>query len=525
MNKLILGVFLGLITFYVGQVQAQENLIPVDSVGLRDFLILQNEVPGLSYRFQVDGKAPSDTLLSDSLYLFSKTDSGYFSRRFTDFDQVNALQNPLLEDSLKFGLQYFIFSENSSLEAVGEYLSNLVRSGDFLVKFDEEVPKEDLISLAEKTPYSPIQKFKLRFITDYKLFIVTGIIVFFLVVASSMIVAMLFMKAKRNTREKLLKEYDRQIIDPLTSLLFEKEQEEIQELDLPAIYEYFPQALLSKKLFKDVLIDRIIGLNKKMKGDFKEKLKAIYKKLNLDKISLESLKSKDWDRVAMGLVQINEMDLVEALPQVKVHANSSNFQVRSQAVATLLNLSEKVDLTFLRDQTYPLSLWQQMNYLRIIRFVSHQKDLQIQILFDSKNTSIRIFGYKLVRVLGRVDLIETVAAKANEVADEEKIEILETYSILGAYMEAPFINTCLKSENQEVALMAAKAAGSIRDSDSADILLELIDSETDFRRKHIFLKCLYSLDKNRFEQATATSSESEIIEIRNHILDPMLQHV
>lgn len=525
MNRNLRGILLGLFCFFAGQIQAQENLIPVDSSGLGDFLILQDEVPGLSYRFQIVDKAISDSLLNNSVYLFTKTDSGYFSKLFTDFGQVNFLQNPLVSDSLKFELQYFIFSEKSSVKAVREYLSNLVRSGDFLVRFEEAVPSEDLVSLAANTPYSPLQKFKLRFISDYKLFIVTGIIVLFLVVASSMIIAMLFMKAKRNNREKLRKEYDRQIIDPLTSLLFEKEQNEIQDMDLTAIYEYFPQAMLAKKLFKDVLIERIIGLNKKMKGDFKEKLKALYKKLGLDKISLEALKSKEWDRVAMGLVQINEMDLVEALPQVKVHANSSNFHVRSHAVATLLNLSERVDLTFLRDQTYPLSLWQQMNYLRIIRFVRHQKDLQVQILFDSKNSSIRIFGYKLVRVLGRVDLIETVAAKTNEVSDEEKIEILETYSTLGAYMEAPFINTCLKSENPEVALMAAKAAGSIGDSESADILVQLISSESNFRRKHIYLQGLYDLDKNRFDQATMTNSEDEIAEIRNHILDPMLQNV
>ena len=59
----------------------------------------------------------------------------------------------------------------------------------------------------------------------------------------------------------LLKEYDRIIIDPLTSLLFEKELTEIQEMELKEIHSFFPQTLLAKPLYKDVLIDRIIGLN------------------------------------------------------------------------------------------------------------------------------------------------------------------------------------------------------------------------------------------------------------------------
>jgi hypothetical protein len=525
MNKHLQCAVIGLFLLISGQSFAQENLIPKDSSGFRDFLILQNEIPGMSYRFYIKDKMSSDTLLTDSLYSFYKTDSGYYSRRFTDFGQISQWEKSLQDDRLDYNLQYLVFSEVYSVDAAREYLLNRVQSGDVLVKFEEVKPTDDLVSLASNAPYLPLQRFKFRFISDYKLFIVTGVIAFFLVVASSMIVAMLLMKAKLNKREKLHKEYDRLIVDPLTSLLFEKEKDEILSMKDEEVYDYFPKVMLTKPLYKDVLIERIIGLNKKMKGDFKEKLKAIYKKLNLDIISIKSLESNEWDRVAMGLVQINEMDLVEALPEVKVHANSSNFHIRSQAVATLLNLSEKVDLTFLRDQNFPLSLWQQMNYLRIIRFVRHQKDLKLQILFDSKNQSIRIFGYKLVGVLGRVDLIEHLAARAGEVSDEEKIQILEVYSTLGAHMEVAFINDCLKSENKELAMAAAKAAGSIGDSVSADILAELSAGESNFRRKHYFLKSLYNLDKERFELATSMNHETETAEIRNHILDPMLQHV
>lgn len=525
MKRHVRWIVIGLFLLITGLTHAQENLIPEDSIGFRDFLILQNEIPGVSYRIQIKEKLISDRLLTDSLYLFFKTDSGFLSKLFSDFGKIRQLEMPLHYDSLQYKLHYLVFSEVSSVAATREYLSNRIQSGDLLVQFEEVTPSDDLVSLASYAPYLPMQRFKLRFISDYKLFIVTGVIAFFLIIATSMIVAMLFMKAKINKREKLRKDYDRLIIDPLTSLLFEKEQEEIELMKFDDIYQYFPEEMLAKALYKDVLIDRIIGLNKKMKGDFKEKLKAIFKKLSLDKISLDSLSSSEWDKVAMGLVQINEMDLVEALPKVKVHANSSNFHIRSQAVATLLNLSEKVDLTFLRDQTFPLSLWQQMNYLRIIRFVRHQKDLKLQILFDSKNPSIRIFGYKLVSVLGRVDLIEHLAARTGEVSDEEKIEILEVYSTLGAHMEVGFINDCLKSENAELSMAAANAAGSIGDSVSADILVGLIAVETDFRRKHGFLKSLYDLDRDRFELATSTNPETETIEILKHILDPMLQHV
>src|SRR5690606_19603973 len=113
---------------------------------------------------------------------------------------------------------------------------------------------------------------------------------------------------------------------------------------LTEIYSYFPKNLLAKPLYQQVMIDNIISLNKKMKGEFKEKLKALYKKLEFDKISIKTLHHKKWDRATMALVHINEMDLVEALPEVRQFTNSKNFYVRSMAVSTLLNLSEKMDL-------------------------------------------------------------------------------------------------------------------------------------------------------------------------------------
>ncbi len=516
---------IGLFSFLPGLVQAQDGAIPEDSAGFRDFLTLQKEVPGLGYRFWVKGKRISESLARDSLYLFTPTDSGYESGVFVDFGRGKELESRLAQDSLAYRIEYVVLSQTVPLDAAREFVAERVRSGDYLIRKGELAPAEDLVSLASKSPYSPTEKFKLRVLSDYRLFGVAVTIVFFFLVASVMIAGMLIMKVGKNNRENLQKEYTRLIIDPLTSLLFEKELQEIQEMDQEEMHSHFPKNLLVKPLYQQVLIDSIITLNKKMKGDFKEKLKVLYKKLELDKLSIDMLHHKKWDRATMALVHINEMDLVEALPEVHKFTNSGNFYIRSTAVATLLNLSEKVDLVFLRDQTYPLSLWQQMNYLRIIRFLSPNKDLKLEILFDSKNQSIRLFGIKLVRILGRMDLIEVLAGFAANASDEEKMEILETYAALGAYMETGFVNDCLRSPNPNLSLAAAKAAGAVGDTDSADILVDLIHSETAFGRKLSYLKGLYGLDVDKFAELTAPDSSPELLEIRNHILDPMLQHV
>ena len=525
MKKLVRCSLFLLLWFIPVRTWAQLSLIPEDSTEFRDFLILQKQVQGLSYQFFLPGSIQDGQVPVDSTFLFSKTDSGYVSVLFSDFGLLPSLEDSLILDSLPYRVGYVVFSKTENLKATQEYLANLVRNGDYELKFEEPNAFRDLVILATRFSYYPFTTYKLSFLADTKLFAVTVVILFFFLSAFSMIIYMLVMKAQKNNRERLQQEYDRLVIDPLTSLLFEKELEDISQMENQELYGYFPQDLLSKPLYRDVLIERIIGLNKKMKGEFKEKLKVLYRRLDLDKTSIHALKNKRWDKVTAGIVQINEMDLVEGLSEVKKHANSSNFHIRSQALAALLNLSEKVDLSFLRDQTYPLSVWQQMNYLRIIRFISLQKDLKLEILFESQNESVRIFGYKLVRVLGRMELIEVLSQLAPTVSDEEKIEILETFIVIGAHMEVGFVNHCLTSTNPKLVEAAAKAACVLGNQETVEIISRLLESETVFSKKLAFFKCLYELDRAQFENATALTPDPRVSEIRAHLLDPKLHHV
>jgi HEAT repeat protein len=514
-----------IVSLLSGSLFAQDDLIPQDSVSFHQFLVLQGEVPGVGYRFTVEGRQLPEAVSKDSTYLFLPTKSGFQSQVFADFQQADFLDHTLADLGLNYRLEYVLLANTAGFAAVREFVAERARSGDYLIRKEAVEPLEDLVLLASNSPYNSTQKLRMRLASDYRLFAVTVTIILFFVVEFVMIIGMLVIKAGRNKKETLQKEYSAIIIDPLTSLLFEKEIQDIKQMDEAEIDTYFPASLRAKLLFQFVLIESIISLNKKMKGEFKEKLKALFKKLELDKIAIKSLYHRKWDRTATALVYINEMDLVEALPEVKNFTDARNFHVRSLAVATLLNLSEKVDLVFLRDQTYPLSLWQQMNYLRIIRFVRSHKDLKLQILFDSKNPSIRIFGIKLVRILGRIDLIEALETLAKNAPDDEKIEVLETYAALGAYMESGFINECLRSSNPLLSMAAAKAAGAVGDSESADILIELIKGEVGFRSRMRYLKALYGVDPERFSELTLSEAHPELRELRDHILDPLLQNV
>lgn len=516
-----------LVTISFGSSYAQDSLPYTDSTTFFKFLELQEEIPSLQFRYKLVLKEGAEFLLKDSTFQFTlEENASWVSKTYPDFSTWYAAgEDYLTSDPPLLQPEFLVYDEVSDYQTTQDYVSNLWRNQDIFIPDSSPEVGDELVMLANLVPYEPMVKYRFHFFSDYKLVIVVSLIVFFLILAIGMIMFMVFIKTRHTKIESLKSKYEGQIIGPLSELLFEKSEEEIDLMTESDIYEIFPEKDFKKKLFKYVLIEKIISLNKKMKGDFKDKLKSLYKKFDLDTISFKNLDSKRWDVVTRGLVQINEMDLVEALPQVRELTNSSNFYIRSQSIATLLNLSEKVDLATIKKQSYPLSRWQQMNYLRIIKYLHIQKSLKIDTLFYGENQTIRLFGYKLVRMLGRVELLGQLAEIAPNVDDIEKIEILKTYQVIGIHTEAKFVNQCLRSENLELVIAAAKASGIIGDQVSAHILIELLNEQPSFELKMIFLDNLMKLDQTMYQEYIFQTNDLELNQIHAHLVDPLLQHV
>lgn len=503
---------------------AQDSLPYSDSTSFFRFLEAQEEIPSFKFRYKIALPSAIDELLNDSVLQFTKGEQGiWVSKAFDNYSTWHkAGEKHLSKDQSILVPDFLIYQEPSDFIAAKDYINKLWRNKDIFLPENSPEVGDVLVLLANSMPYEPLVKYKFHFFSDYKLIIVISLICIFLAMAIGMILYMVYIKARTSKIESREKIYESQIIGPLSELLFEKTEEEIYALSESEIYAIFPEKDFNRMLFKHVLIEKIISLNKKMKGDFKDKLKALYRKFKLDEISINKLKSKRWDIVTTGLVQINEMDLVEALPRVKELTNSTNFYIRSQSIATLLNLSTEEDLTTLKQQSFPLSRWQQMNYLRIIKFLHIQKSIQIKTLFESENQTIRLFAYKLVRMLGRVDLLEKLSKIAPKVADIEKIEILKTYQIIGIHTESFFINKCLRSDNIELVVAAAKASGQVGDLVSAHILIELLNDNPSFNLKMIYLDNLKKLDKIIYHQYVGTTDDKDLNQINAHLLDPLL---
>jgi hypothetical protein len=513
-----------LLIFPIVYSYAQDSLrLKVES---RLFEVSQ-EITGLSFVFRIKEN-------EEDLSVFSLKQSArkgeWVSDTLSDFNTAAKLRDTV---TLTLGnegeLSFLIFGKEAEVESTHEFLENMVRNELLMpndVTENQGFEEGTLLVLASKVPFTPYYKLKTKILNDTKMLLLISTLVLFMIASVILVSIMYVVKVRKGKRDSLTLKFKELSFDPISNLLFEHTLEELQGFDRKKLESFFPVDHLKNKLFKDVMIMEIISLNKNMKGDFKSKLKVIYRKLGLDIHSVNKLSSKKWDVITSGIVEINEMDVVEAVEKVKKFAGSENFNVRTNAVATLLNISNDPELKVLVNQDYPLSKWQQMVYFRIIKFInnSHEK-VRVDFLFESKNESVRVFGYKLVRYLGLFELLDILLNKYKEASTIEKLEIIKCFDAFSYQDSLDLLHRDLYTNEKALFLGIVSVLQNIGNPISEVVLLEKLKTSLDFESKKAVMQTLNALNPDELASLNTKSQDQEVNQIFDHLMDPVLINV
>ncbi|MCL6259640.1 hypothetical protein M3O96_11095 [Aquiflexum sp. TKW24L] len=511
--------------FPLGSLYAQDSL----SLQLESKLsLVSQEIPGLS--FVLEFEETKKDLRVFSLNNKSGNSGLWISDTLSDFNSASHLRDTVFSiTGLKGELAFLIFGKKAEKEAVEEFVDNLIRN-ELLSKDpslqDSGFQEGELLMLASRVNFYPYYKLKTKILTDTKMLLLLATVILFLLASVILVTIMYVIKVRKGKRDALTLKFKELSFEPISNLLFEYSLEELQSFDRRKIESFFPVDHLKNNLFKDVMILEILSLNKNMKGDFKAKLKTIYRKLGLDTHSIQKLSSKKWDVITSGIVEINEMDVVEAVAKVTKFAQSENFYIRSNAVATLLNISNDPELRVLVDQDFPLSRWQQMIYFRIIKFINNtQQKVRVDFLFDSKNESVRVFGYKLVRFLGLFELLEIVNEKYKKASVPEKLEMIKCFDAFSYQESLRHLHRDLSTSNMGLFLGIVSALQNIGNPISEVILVEKLKSDLDFDSRKAVMQALHALNPNVLAECVQMSNNPEVSQIYEHLMDPVLSNV
>jgi len=197
--------------------------------GKEDLLVdlsKQREVNSLEFQFFLPDSILSQEWINSSDLNLQAVNGGFLTKTYDDWSKYDSLQSIFPQANSIF----LLYGEPTNYEGVISYLNTLYATGDFLPASLQEQTNESLILAAVKSIYEPYDTLSTWLVFDWKLIWILVILSLFLILALGLILALVIFKARRNQREELRKAYDKDIIDPLTTILFTQSLDELKEM-------------------------------------------------------------------------------------------------------------------------------------------------------------------------------------------------------------------------------------------------------------------------------------------------------
>lgn len=268
---------------------------------------------------------------------------------------------------------------------------------------------------------------------------------------------------------------------------------------------------------KQLLADMMVKLGKGLSGSMADKVQQLYRTFGLHDYSMGKLKAVNWSVQASGISELREMQIDEAIPQIRKLVNHRVSLVRSNAQLALLELEpEKDRLSVFEQIAYPLTAWEQLRLHESLKSRNGDKIQCFGRLFELENHSVVVFAIRMSAYFGcsrDIPLLQDMTSNSDPVLRREAIlaltrlgdymlqEILaaqydaeETpvqiailqYLMYTGYDELSFFEHALLHPAHEVSMQAARALSQIQPVSFPDALIEDFESmpQVVLRLKH-----------------------------------------
>lgn len=224
-------------------------------------------------------------------------------------------------------------------------------------------------------------------------FIVVTVVVFLLTVISRM-------NKKKDARLKAENEI---IIEKLLSVIMFTEK---NYSDIAENQQYI--SFFKHKLCREHLIRSIINLHKNYSGREAKRLELFYFESGLIADSFDKLKNRKWEIKCLGINELAEMNVQNALPIFVKLSKQKNKILKIRAISACIKLNGTEGITHLANHKYPIDNWVMINIIHALKNNDTDSTKGIELLLTSKNSTVVTLGLKIILALNLHDKVHHV---------------------------------------------------------------------------------------------------------------------
>ncbi|REH01235.1 hypothetical protein [Flavobacterium aquicola] len=221
-------------------------------------------------------------------------------------------------------------------------------------------------------------------ILSISLFIAASFILYLLIIRS---------RSKNIRKDRLRIEYSTFIEKFMFALVF-------QDTPFSSIKEDKDYEEFSKtSFFREVLMDSIINLHKNYEGIYAKKLEQFYKDSGLINDSFKKLRSLKWEIKCKGITELAELNVAESFGSIMKVSKARNKTLKITALNACIKLAGIKGIEHLTEHQHPIDDWTQLNIIHAFKKHDIGDIKGVELLLESKNTTVVILGLKLIKEL------------------------------------------------------------------------------------------------------------------------------
>lgn len=320
-----------------------------------------------------------------------------------------------------------------------------------------------------------------------------------------------FLRANEKLKNKIEKEYETLVINYLyagdeTDKISSEQQSIIDQLKVN----------ISETFRRNILISTLLKLSYEISGEMAESLHRLYIQTGLLDYSLSKLKSRKWNIIADGIRELTLFHVKEVQGQVKVHINHPKTEVRSAMQLYLVNLFHFEGLDFLNNITTPISEWDQIQLLEVLKLHSNQRVTSINLWLKSSNESVVFFALKLAKIYNQYGVKDELIALLDHKNIKIRIEVIHLLSYLNIIDAKTILKNKFKKLTLEEQIAFFEMMENLYEMTDKPFVMEHI-LNTNFEIKFSALKILRNLNIEEFNRFKNLTVEPEFVRIVKYI--------
>jgi len=324
-----------------------------------------------------------------------------------------------------------------------------------------------------------------------------------------LLIFMLFNRTKRERREKLkqklLVDYQAFILAYLKATTVDRN------------YTTFATTF-NTKFKKQLMIDQLADVCLNASPENAVKLKELFFKLHLEKITYRKLHSGHWHKKIQAFKELYALNITDKNKVIYKYINSKNDILRMEAQIALVDLSKESDANpfeFLTNLHHLFSLWEQITLHQVmvqrdlkvpdfgqwllhdnhtvqmfcLRMIREYKQInnytRIKFLTFHKNDEVRKLAYEVIGDLKLKDILSNVKYNYKDEPQDIKLEMLKSMTKSPDISLLNFLQTIIDTEEDVDLLIEAVKA--IRSMPTGDKILQDMMAK-DYKNYNIIIK-------------------------------------